>query len=88
MSFLNSDDDRRPQIAAFMQFVEDISDPVKRGKIAEGETDLKATVIPRDLVAALNAMSEEELRFLARLKSHLDCVNFYDDMGSPRLYYF
>lgn len=71
-----------------MQFVKEISDPVKRRKIAAGETDLNGRGIPDDLVAALNAMSEDELRFLARLKSHLDCVNFFDEMGNPRLYYF
>ncbi len=88
MSVLDPDDERRPQIAAFMQFVEDVSDPVERRKIAAGNTILKGRGIPDDLVAALNAMSEDELRFLARLKSHLDCVNFFDEIGKPRLYYF
>jgi hypothetical protein len=74
-------------ITAFMQLVEDISDPSARKSIAEGATDLGATDIPPKLVAALNAMSEDELRFLARLKSHLECVDFYDELGNPKLYY-
>jgi hypothetical protein len=75
-------------IAAFMKVVEDIADPALRNQLAQGgRTSMIDDGVPSQLAAALNAMSEDELRFLARLKAHLDCVNFYDELGNPRLYY-
>ena len=80
-------DSNREGIEAFMRVVEDLAQPAKRKELAKGDRTLVADGVPPQLAAALEAMSDDELRFLARLKSHLDCVNFYDEMGNPRLYY-
>jgi hypothetical protein len=74
------------QVEAFMKFVSEISDRATRKGFAKKGTGPTVTDIPPELLEALNAMSEDELAFLTRLKLHLDHAGLYDE-NSPRLYY-
>lgn len=73
-------------VAAFMRFVSEVTDRGARRQFAKDGTSPSVEGIPAELVQALNAMSEEELAFLARLRLHLDHAGLYDE-ASPRLYY-